>query len=146
MYPPPPRSTRTDTRFPDSTRCRSVADFADVVRWDRGGHADRNALGAVGQQVREAAGQDDRLFGLAVIGRAEVDGILVNALQQGGSDLGQARLGVAHRGSVIAVDVAELALAVDQREEQRETPRQGPSAVLDELAAARAVGRARGRG
>src|SRR3546814_2732344 len=32
-----------------------VADFADVVRWDRGGHADRNALGAVGQQVREAA-------------------------------------------------------------------------------------------
>src|SRR3546814_1489978 len=64
-----------------------VADFADVVRWDRGGHADRNALGAVGQQVREAAGQDDRLFGLAVIGRAEVDGILVNRSEEHTSEL-----------------------------------------------------------
>src|SRR3546814_20036480 len=51
--------------------------------------------------------------------------------------LGQARLGVAHRGSVIAVDVAEIALAVDQREAQREILRQAHQGVIDGLVAVR---------
>ena len=41
---------------------RRVAQLGGVVRRDRGRHADRDALRAVGEQVREAAGQHDRLF------------------------------------------------------------------------------------
>jgi hypothetical protein len=47
---------------------RRVAQLGGVVRRDRGRHADRDALRAVGEQVREAAGQHDRLFRLAVVG------------------------------------------------------------------------------
>ena len=38
-----------------------VADFAEVVRRDAGGHADGDALAAVDQQVGELAGQDGGL-------------------------------------------------------------------------------------
>src|SRR4029078_7279387 len=44
--------------------------------------APRKAMGAVGAQVREAAGQHRRLFALAVVIRAELDAVLVDALQQ----------------------------------------------------------------
>ena len=61
---------------------RGVAQFGGIVRRDRGRHADRDAGRAVGQQVREGAGQDDRLVVLAVIGVAEIDRVLVDALEQ----------------------------------------------------------------
>ena len=88
--------------------------LGSIVRRDRGGHADRNARRAVGQDVGKGAGQYDRLLVLLVVGGPEIDGILGDACQQLGRHLGHARLGVAHGGRVIAVDVAEIALAVDQ--------------------------------
>ena len=72
--------------------------------------------------------QDDRLALLAVIGRAEIDGVLVDAGQQRLRDLGQPRLGVAHGRGVIAVDVAEIALAFDQRVARGEILRRGAPA------------------
>ena len=42
------------------------------------------------------------------------DGVLVDAIQQQPRDVGHARFGVTHGGGIIAVDVAEIALAVDQ--------------------------------
>ena len=113
------------------------ADLARIVRRDRGRHADRDAGGAVGQQVREAAGQHDRLVLLAVIGRAEIDRVLVDAGEQRLRDLGQPRLGVAHGRGVIAVDIAEIALALDQRVARGEILRQAHQRVVDRDVAVR---------
>ena len=54
-------------------------------------------------------------------------------------DLGQPRLGVAHGRGVIAVDVAEIALAVDQRIAHGEILRQAHHGVIDRRVAMRMV-------
>ena len=102
-----------------------------------GRHADRDALRAVGQQVRERARQHHRLVLRAVIGRPEIDRVLVDAVEQQARDLGQARLGVAHGGRVIAVDIAEIALPVDQRIALSEILREPHQRVVDRLVAVR---------
>ena len=107
------------------------ADLARVMRRDGGRHADGDAGRAVGQQVREGAGQDDGLAFLAVIGRAEIHRVLVDAAQQQLGDLGQAGFGVAHRRRVIAVDIAEIALAFDQREAGGEILREADQRLVD---------------
>ena len=59
-----------------------VDDLAEIVRRDVGRHADRDALRAVDQQVREAGRQDLRLaLGLVVIG-LEIDRVLVEIVEQ----------------------------------------------------------------
>ena len=118
---------------------RGVDEFGDVVRRDRGRHADRDALGAVRQHVREGARQHDRLLLGAVIGRAVVDRVLVESVEQQARDLGEARLGVSHRRGVIAVDVAEIALPLDQRPALREVLREAHQRVVDRLVAMRVV-------
>ena len=92
----------------------AVADFAQVVRRDLGGHADRDAVGAVDQQVGELAGQDQRLAVLAVVVVDEIDGVVVEVGEHLGADGGQAGLGVPMGRGRQAGDGAEVALAVDQ--------------------------------
>jgi len=116
-----------------------VAQLARVVRRDRGRHADGDAGRAVGQQVRETTRQHDRLVGRAVIVRPEVDGVLVDAAQQSLGDRGEARLGVTHGGGVIAVDVAEVALALDQRIADGEFLGETHQRVVDRLVAVRVI-------
>ena len=116
-----------------------IAELAGIVRRDRAGHADGDAGGAVGQKVGEAAGQHDRLLGRAVVVGAEVDGVLVDAGQQRLGDLGEPRLGVAHGGRVIAVDVAEVALPLDQRIAGGEFLGEAHQRVVDRLVAVRVV-------
>ncbi len=112
---------------------RGVAQLRRIVRRDRGRHADRDALGAVGEQVGERARQHRRLVFRAVIGRTKVDGVLVDAVDQEPRDLGEPRLGVAHRRGIIAVDVAEIALAVDQRIALREVLREAHQGIVNRL-------------
>ncbi len=114
-----------------------IEQFGGVMRRDRGRHADRDALRAVRQQVGKRRRQNDRLVRLAVIARAEIDRVLVDAVEQEPRDLGHARLGVAHGGRVIAVDVAEVALPVDQREARGEILREPHQRVVDRLVAMR---------
>ena len=94
---------------------RRGTDFAGIMRRNGGRHAHRDAAGAIRQQVREGARQHHRLALLAIVGGAEIHRVLVDAAQQQLGDLGEARFGVAHRRRVIAVDIAEIALALDQR-------------------------------
>ena len=54
----------------------AVADLAQVVRRDFGGHADGDAVGAVDEQVGELARQDQRLAILAVVVVDEVDRVV----------------------------------------------------------------------
>ena len=108
-----------------------VDDLAEIVRRDVGRHADRDALRAVDQQVREAGRQDLRLaLGLVVIG-LEVDRVLVEIVEQRVGDAGEPRLGVALGRRRIAVHRAEIALAVDQRQAHREVLRHPHHRVVD---------------
>ena len=90
------------------------------MRRDIGRHADGDAAGAIDQQVRDPARQDDRLQLLLVVVRLEIDGVLVDVGHQGDGGRGHLGLGVTHRGGHIAVDRAEIALAVDQHQPHRE--------------------------
>ena len=111
------------------------AQLAQIVRRDRGRHADRDAARAVGEQIGKRRRQHDRLLVLAVIGGAEIDRVLVQPFQQRLRHLGQAAFGVAHGGGVIAVDIAEIALPVDQRIAHGEILRQAHQRVIDRLVA-----------
>ena len=116
-----------------------VAQLMGIVRRDAGRHADRDTGRAVRQQVREGRGEDDRLAFLAVIGRPEVDRIFVDPLKQRLGDRRQPRFRVSHGRRVVAVDIAEIALAVDQRKAHREVLRQTHQCVIDGLVAMRVV-------
>ena len=94
---------------------RGGADLARIVRRDAGRHADRDARGTIGKQIGESARQHQRLVFLAVVGGAEIHRIVVDAGEQRTRDLGEPRFGVTHGSGVVAVDVAEIALALDQR-------------------------------
>ena len=107
------------------------------MRGDRGRHADRDALRPVGQEVREGAGEDDGFLVLLVVGLAEIDRVLVDAVEEEARDLGHARLGVAVGGGVVAVDIAEIALPVDQRIALGEVLGEAHQRVIDRLVAVR---------
>ena len=91
-----------------------VDHFAQVVGRDVGGHAHRDALAAVDQQVGEAAGQHlGLLFGVVVVG-VPVDGVLVDVGEHLHGHPAHAGLGVTVGGRGVAVHRAEVALAVHQ--------------------------------
>ena len=77
---------------------RGVDDLAEVVGRDVRGHADRDALAAVDQQVREPGRQRRGLFGGAVVVRDHVDGVFVDVGEQLHRERVQAALGVARGG------------------------------------------------
>ena len=118
---------------------RGVDQLGDIVRRDRGRHADRDPARAIGEQIGEQAGEDLGLFLLAIVGRPEVDRALVEPGHQLHRDRGQPRLGVAVGGGVIAVDIAEIALAVDQRIAKREILGEADHRVVDRLVAVRMI-------
>ena len=101
-----------------------VDDFGEVVRRDVGGHADGDAGAAVDDEVGDARGQDGGLDGGLVVVGGEVDGVGVDVGEHLAGDAGEAGLGVTHGGGWVAVDGAEVALAVD--EEVAEARRAGP--------------------
>ena len=116
---------------------RRLAKLGRVVRRDRGRHANRDALGAIGEQVRKSARQNHRLLRLAVVIGTEFDAVFVDAFEQQPRDIGHARFGVAIGGRIIAVDIAEIALTVDQWVARVEILRQAHQRVIDRLIAMR---------
>ena len=116
---------------------RGVEQFRDIMRRDACRHADRDALRAIRQQVGHGRRQHDRLQRVAGIIVAPVDRVLVDPLQQEAGEIGQARLGVAIGGGVIAVDIAEIALALDEGIARGEILRQPHQRLVDRLIAVR---------
>ena len=116
-----------------------VGDLAEIVGRDVGGHAHGDARRSVDEQVGQPRGEDRRLgLGAVVVGN-EVDGFLVDVGQQLVRDPGHAHLGVAHRGRGVAVDGAEVALAVDQHHPHRELLRHAHERVVHRTLAVRVV-------
>ena len=94
-------------------------------------HTDRNALAAVDQQVREAAGQDvGFLLGFIKVG-IPVDGLLLDIRQHLAGHLGHTGLGVTVSSRGIAVNGTEVALAIDQRVAQAEILCQTDHSIID---------------
>ena len=93
--------------------------LGEVVRRNIGRHADGDTGRAVDQQVRNPRRQYRRLELLAVVVGREIDSFLVDVGQHLGGDLLQPAFGVAVCRRRVAVDRAEVALAVDQRIAQR---------------------------
>ena len=116
-----------------------VDQLGDIVRRDAGRHADGDSARAIGEQIGEEAGKNLRLLILAIIGGSKLDRAFVQARHQVGGGLGQARFGIAHRRSIIAVDIAEIALPVDQRRAQRKILRQPHHRIIDRRVAMRVI-------
>ncbi len=127
-----------DCRIVDE-RDRSVDDLAEIVRRNIRRHADGDAACAVDQQIRKARRQHLRLRLAAVIVFLEVDGVLVDVVEQRHRRPRQAALGVAHRRRRIAVDRAEIALPVDQHQAHGEVLRHAHQRVVDRLIAVRVI-------
>ena len=115
------------------------AKFIDIVRRNVRRHADRDSRGAVRQQVRERRRKHDRLLDAAVVVRAELDGILVDAFEDQRRRFRHARFGVALGRRVIAVDVAEVALPVDERITHGKILGEPRQRVVDRLVAVRVI-------
>ena len=105
-------------------------DLHQVVRGHVGGHADGDAGGAVDQQVGERGRQHVRLGQLVVVVGDEVHDVLVEVVRQRQGRRRQAGLGVP-RGCRAVVERAEVAVAVDQRQPQREVLRHAHHGVVD---------------
>jgi len=101
------------------------------VRGDVGGHAHRDARAAVGEEVRDAAGQDDGLLARAVVVGDEIHRLHVDVGHHLGGHLRHARLGVTHRRRGVAVDGAEVALPVHEGVAQAEILRHAHQGVVD---------------
>ncbi len=120
-------------------QAEAVDEFAQIMRRDAGRHADGDARGAIGQQVGQPGRQHDRLLAGAVIAWPEIDRVVGDAIHQRLGDRGQPALRVTHGRGVIAVDIAEIALAVDQRIALREILRQAHQRLVDRLIAMRMI-------
>ncbi len=118
---------------------RRIDHFVQVVRRDIGGHAHRDAGGAVDQQVRHPRGQHHRLAFLAVVIGHEVDGLGLDVGEHLAGDALQAALGIAIRRCGVAVDRAEIALAVDLRVAHREILRHAHQRLVGGRVAVRVV-------
>ena len=92
-----------------------ISNLAQVVAGYLCGQAHGNTTSTVEQAKRQARWQLARLFGGTVVVGLKINRALVNLVQQQAGNLGQARFGVAHGGSTIAITRAEVALAIDQR-------------------------------
>ena len=119
---------------------RGVDHLRQVVRRNVRRHADRDAGRAVDEQVRELRRQDQRLDERAVVVGRPVHRFLVDVLaEQLRREARETDFRVAHGGRVVAVDRAEVALAVDERVAQRELLRHANDRVVHGALAVRVV-------
>ena len=118
----------------------AVNDLAQVVGRDVGGHADRNALTAVDQQVGEAAGQHAGfLLGLVKVG-VPVDGVLLDIGQHLHRHAAHAGLGVTVGSRGVAIHRTKVTLTIHQRIAQREILCQTDHGIVDRCVAVGMVG------
>ncbi len=66
------------------------------------------------KKVWESAGQNHGLFHRAIVVGAEINRVFIEVFEQEARHFGHARFGVAVGGGTIAIDVAEVALAINQ--------------------------------
>jgi hypothetical protein len=105
-------------------------DLGGVVGLDVGRHPHGDPGAPVDEEVRQSRGQDGRLAEPAVVVVDEVDGLLLNVGEHLVADRGQAGLGIAVGGRRVAVDRAEVPLAIYQRVAKAEVLRHAHEGVI----------------
>ena len=102
-------------------RDRRAADLGQIERADIRRHADSDAHVGRDQHVRERCRQQHRLLHGAVVIVDKIDGIGVDIAEQLGADRFELRFGVTRGGvgHIARIDLAEVALGVDERVQQR---------------------------
>ena len=93
---------------------RGRADLAEVMRRHARRHADRDAAGAVDEQVWELRRQDRRFESALVVGRHEVDGVELDVVHHRRGDRRHPRFRISHGGRGETGDRTEVSLLVDQ--------------------------------
>ncbi len=114
-----------------------IAKLGNIMRRDRGRHADGDALRAIGQEIGKSSRQNHRLGLVAGIIVTEIDGILVDAFEQQARDLRHPRFGIAIGRGAIAIDIAEIALPIDERIARGKILREADERLIDRLVAVR---------
>ena len=120
-------------------RDQRAAEFAQIVGRDGRRHANGDTGGTIGEQIWKSGGKNDGFFFLTVIGGAEIHRVFVQAIEQRLRHFGEAAFGVTHGGGIIAVHIAEIALAFDQRITQREILSQPHQCFIDRQVAMRMI-------
>ena len=108
-----------------------VVDLAQVVGGDVGGHAHRDARGAVHEEVREPRRQHRRFGVPVVVVGFEVDGVLFDVTDHLDGQRSHLALGVAHRGGLVVALGTEVALPGDEGMPHRPWLRQAHQGVVD---------------
>ena len=114
-----------------------VDHLAQVVGRDIGRHPDGDAGRSVDQKIGIRRREDGGLLAGLVVVRDEVDRLLVEIGHQVVGQPGQPRFRVAHRRRRVAVDRAEVPLAVDQGVAHVEALRHPHQRVVDRRVAVR---------
>ena len=109
---------------------RRVDYFGSIMRRDACRHADRNAARAIGQQVREEARHDFRLFIFAVIRGPKIGRIFIEPVHEFDCRTCQPRLSISVGCGIITINIAEIALPVDQRITKRKSLREAHHRVV----------------
>src|SRR6516165_1755440 len=120
-------------------RNAGIDDFTEIVRRNIRRHADGNAASTVDKKIGKARRQDGGLLLHAVVVRLEIDRILVDVFNEGAGDAFEPHFGVTHRRWRIAVDRAEIALPVNERQAQGKILRHANQRVIDGLIAMRVI-------
>ena len=102
-------------------------------------HAHRDAVRAVHQKIGEAGGEHGRLRLVAVEVRDEIHRFLVEVFEHFRGELCQPRLRITHRRGGVAVDAAEVAVTVHQREIDGKVLRKAHQRVVHRAVAVRMV-------
>ena len=113
--------------------------LAQIVRRNIGGHADGDAARAIDQQIGKPRRQHHRLALGIVVVVLEIDRVLVDVFQQRMRRLVHAHFGVTHGRGRVAVDGAEIALPVQQRQTQGKVLRHAHQRVIDRLVTMRVI-------
>lgn len=94
---------------------QAVHDLAQVVRRNVRRHADGDACRPVDQQFRHLGRQHGRFLEGFIVVRHEIDRFLVDVLQHGLGHLRHAHFRITHGRGAVAIDAAEVAVAVDEQ-------------------------------
>ena len=117
----------------------AAREFTQVVRRDARRHADGDAFGAVGEQVREAGGQDGGFLVAAVVVVLEVDAFLVDVADHLHGQGSHLALGVTGGCGAEVAGGAEVTLAGDEGVAQRPGLHEAREGVVDRDVAVRVV-------
>lgn len=102
-----------------------------IMRRNIGGNKERDERRKVWKKVGKREGKKDGLLVLIIIGRKEINGVLVDELKKKSRKLSNERLGVENGGGVIEVDIEEIEMKVKERIEKGEIMREKKKRIID---------------